>query len=188
MTISEFRSNLTARNNKLSTTEVEELSLNIANKSLELPIWNASYYHIFLSTPERKAVNTDYLLHILQGKDKSITVPKVNVENRKLSHILLQENTSLFITAQGMPEPISGIEVPLNQIEVVFIPLLAFDAKGNRIGYEKDLYDQFLAKCCQHTIIVGLSLFEAQENAFLDNAHINLHFCVTPQKVYSFLV
>lgn len=181
------RSNFTVRSNKLSDTEIEELSLRIANRTLELSIWDASYYHIFLSTPERKGVNTDYLLHILQGKDKSVIVPKVNVESRELSHILLQENTALFITEHGMPEPISGIEVPLGKIDVVFVPLLAFDHKGNRIGHQKDFYDPFLAKCSQHTIIVGLSLFEAEENAFLDNTHINLHFCVTPQKVHSFL-
>ena len=48
MTKSEFRTKYKSLRSQLSLDEVEELSLKIANKALELPIWNATYYHIFL--------------------------------------------------------------------------------------------------------------------------------------------
>ena len=36
------------RRQQLSTSEIEEYSLQIANQALKLPIWDATYYHIFL--------------------------------------------------------------------------------------------------------------------------------------------
>ena len=41
---------------------------------------------------------------------------------------------------------------PAEKIEVVFIPLLAFDKKGNRIGYGKGFYDRFLSECTKMSL------------------------------------
>ena len=46
---------------------------------------------------------------------------------------------------------------------MVFVPLLAFDKAGNRVGYGKGFYDLFLSECRQDVIKVGLSFFEAEE-------------------------
>lgn len=186
MSKSELRTKYKALRSQISQNELEELSLKIANKALELPIWDATNYHIFLPIIEKNEVNTEFLLHILQGKDKSVLLPKANLKTGELSHILLQENTSLSITDYGIPEPKSGIEISSEQIDVVFIPLLAFDKQGNRIGYGKGFYDRFLAKCNPNTIFVGLSFFEAEEKILNEITDIPLHFCVTPQNLYSF--
>jgi 5-formyltetrahydrofolate cyclo-ligase len=171
---------------QLTSEEIEELSLTIANNSLDLAIWEAAYYHVFLSITEKQEINTEYLLHILQGKDKSIAIPKANFDTGDMKHILLQENTLLRVSNYGIPEPESGIEIPSEQIEVVFVPLLAFDIHGNRIGYGKGFYDRFLAKCNPKAIFVGLSFFEAEDKIINEFKDISLHFCITPHKVYSF--
>jgi 5-formyltetrahydrofolate cyclo-ligase len=186
MTKSELRTKYKALRSRISLNELEELSLKIANKALELPIWDATYYHIFLPIIEKNEVNTEFLLHILQGKDKSVLLPKANFKTGELSHILLQENTPLSITDYGIPEPKSGIEISAALIDVVFVPLLAFDKQGNRIGYGKGFYDRFLANCNPNTIFVGLSFFEAEEKILHEIIDIPLHFCVTPQNLYSF--
>jgi 5-formyltetrahydrofolate cyclo-ligase len=38
------------------------------------------------------------------------------------------------------------------------LPLLAFDLKGNRVGYGKGFYDRFLTQCRPGVMKVGLSL------------------------------
>ena len=86
------------------------------------------------------------LITLLQGKDKNLVVPKVTDENSMVNY-LLTDNTSIKKSAWGVPEPIDGIEVPENKIDVVFVPLLAFDTQGNRVGYGKGYYDTFLRKC-----------------------------------------
>ena len=173
--------------NLLSEDEIEEKSLQIANQALKLPIWNKTYYHIFLAITNKKEINTDYLLHILQGKDKSIVVSKSDFNTGELIHFLLQENTSLKLSEYGIPEPVSGIELPSDMMEVVFVPLLAFDYDGNRIGYGKGFYDRFLAECKENTLFIGLSFFEPEEEEIpYEDMDVPLHFCITPKRIYSF--
>lgn len=171
---------------QLSIEEIENLSLDISNKSLELDIWEHTYYHIFLPISEKKEINTEYLLHILQGKDKSIVIPKADFISGEMTHILLQENTSLKLSDYNIPEPVSGIEIPPSHMEVIFVPLLAFDEQGNRIGYGKGFYDRFLKNCNPQAIFIGLSFFPAEAKVNTETLDIPLDFCVTPEKIYTF--
>jgi|SRR5690606_18885535 len=170
----------------LSEQFIDEMSLQIANQALKLPIWDKTYYHIFLPIPEKKEVNTDYLMHILQGKDKSIIVSKSDFTSGEMKHFLLQENTSLKISEYGIPEPVSGIEIVPQMLDVVFVPLLAYDEKGHRIGYGKGFYDRFLAKCRPNTLFVGVSFFEPEPEIFFETTDVPLNFCVTPKKIITF--
>jgi len=182
----EFRKKYQLLREGISEEELEELSIDIANNALKLPVWEFDNYHIFLPIPNKKEVNTEYLLHILQGKDKSIIVPKALMETGEMTHILLQDNTVLKPSNYKVPEPVSGIEIQPSQIDVVFIPLLAYDKNGNRLGYGKGFYDRFLAKCKPETIFIGLSLFEPEEAIPFEETDIPLRFCVTPKNSFRF--
>lgn len=176
----------TLRKNIL-TEAIEEKSLSIANQLLKLPIWNKTYYHVFLPIEEQREVNTEYILHLLSGKDKEIVVSKSDFETRKMWHYLLTDNTKIKKNAYNIPEPVNGLAVPAEMIEVVFVPLLAFDTLGNRVGYGKGFYDAFLAECKPETIKIGLSFFEAEspiEDVFEHDVRLN--YCVTPEKIYTF--
>lgn len=171
----------------LSENQIEELSLAIANEVLLLPIWEKTYFHIYLPIEEQKEVNTEYILHLLSGKDKEICISKSDFETRKMTSILLTDTTKIKKNNYNIPEPVDGIEVPSNKIEVVFIPLLAFDKKGNRVGYGKGFYDKFLAECHPITIKIGLSFFEPEELiSDVTTSDILLNYCVTPIKVFKF--
>lgn len=175
-----LRDNFTADN-------IEDLSLDIANQALQLPIWNKSNYHIFLSIVSKKEINTEYLLQILAGKDKNVILSKSDFKEGTLTHFLLTDNTTIKANSYGIPEPIDGIQVPEQQIDVVFIPLLAFDKRGNRIGYGKGFYDRFLEKCKPDVIKVGLSFFEPED--YIEDIQQNdipLDYCITPNKTYTF--
>ncbi len=162
------------------------MSLQISNQALKLSIWNKTYYHIFLPISTKKEVNTDYMMHILQGKDKSIVVSKADFSTGEMKHFLLQENTVLKISGYGIPEPVSGIEISPEMLEVVFVPLLAYDQNGHRIGYGKGFYDRFLKKCSTTALFVGLSFFEPEPEIFFEATDVPLNFCVTPKKILDF--
>ena len=171
----------------LSENQIEEFSLAIANEVLLLPIWEKTYFHVFLPIEEQKEVNTEYLLHLLSGKDKEICISKSDFESRKMTHFLLTDNTKIKKNEYNIPEPVDGIDVPSNKMEVVFIPLLAYDKNGNRVGYGKGFYDKFLAECNPNTIKIGLSFFEHEEVISDINAtDIQLNYCVTPKRTIKF--
>jgi 5-formyltetrahydrofolate cyclo-ligase len=171
----------------LSNTEIEDQSLAIANQLLSLTIWNHSFYHLFLTIETQQEINTDYILNILSGKDKNIVISKSNFSNNTLSNFLLTDATTLKLSTYNIPEPIDGIPIANTSIDVVFVPLLAFDLKGNRVGYGKGFYDNFLADCKPETIKIGLSFFEAEaeiEDVYKND--IGLNYCVTPKTIYKF--
>lgn len=187
MTKNDLRKKYKALRKNLSNTQVDELSLVIANQLLKLPIWEFYFYHIFLAIEEQKEVNTDYILNILSGKDKHIVISKSDFETGLMNHFLLTDNTLIKKNSHNIPEPIDGIEISNNKIEVIFIPLLGFDKKGNRVGYGKGFYDRFLAHCTPETLKIGLSFFEAEAeilNVF--KSDIRLDYCVTPKTIYTF--
>ncbi|NDP26139.1 MAG: 5-formyltetrahydrofolate cyclo-ligase [Flavobacterium sp.] len=183
----QIRAKYKALRNQLSENDLEEMSLAIANKVLTLPIWEKNYFHIFLPITEHNEVNTEFILHLLSGKDKEIVVSKSDFETREMTHFLLTDNTKIKKNEYNIPEPIDGLEVPVNKIDVVFVPLLAFDKSGHRAGYGRGFYDKFLIECKPEIIKIGLSFFEPEEN--IDDVFENdvkLNYCVTPNKIYEF--
>jgi len=187
MTKSELRKKYKSLRESLSENQIEDFSLKISNQLLQLSIWDFSFYHIFLCIEELYEVNTDYILNILAGKDKNTIISKSNFKTNLMTNYLLTDSTKIVKNAWNIPEPVDGIEISNDKIEVVFIPLLAFDKKGNRAGYGKGFYDTFLASCQPETIKIGLSFFETEE--LIEDIHendIKLDYCVTPQKMYQF--
>lgn len=171
----------------LSIETIEDFSLAIANNLLRLPIWEKSYFHLFLTIEEQQEVATEYVLQILAGKDKEIIVSKSDFTTFEMVHYLLTDNTKFQKNEYNIPEPIEGIEVPDSKIEVVFVPLLAYDKLGNRVGYGKGFYDRFLSKCKPETIKIGLSFFDPEiEIEDASSMDMKLNYCVTPHQVYAF--
>jgi 5-formyltetrahydrofolate cyclo-ligase len=166
---------------------IQDESLAIANRLLTLDIWQNTYFHIFLTMENQKEVHTDVVLNILAGKDKEVVVSRSDFESCSMVHYLLTDNTKLVLSNYGIPEPVDGIEVPSARMDVVFVPLLAFDKKGHRVGYGKGFYDRFLSECKADVIKIGVSFFEAEPHDIPHNpTDVALDYCVTPKKVYSF--
>lgn len=183
----ELREKYKGKREKLTSDELEEMSLAIANMTLRLPIWDKTYFHLFLSIEEQKEVSTEYLLHLLSGKDKEIIISSANFDTRKMTHFLLTDNTKIRKNEYNIPEPIDGIEVPSSKIDVVFVPLLAYDKNGHRVGYGKGFYDKFLSECKDDVVKIGLSFFDPEENidGVFEN-DVRLDFCVTPTALFNF--
>lgn len=183
----DLRIKYTQLRNSLQKSYLETQSIAIANQAIKLPIWKYSFYHVFLPISNKNEIDTLSLITIFQGKDKNTVVPKVISENI-MTHYLLTDST-LFVTSKwGVPEPVDGILIEPRKIDVVFLPLLAFDKNGNRVGYGKGFYDQFLSECRTDVLKIGLSFFEAEETIIdISPMDIPMDYCITPNKVYSFI-
>ncbi len=174
------------KRNALSQSQVETESLKIANRCLGLPIWDGFFYHLFLSIPEKKEVDTSFLLTILQGKDKNVVLPRVKGKGH-LEHTLLTDSTELKMSSLGIPEPVTGLSVSPETLDVIFVPLLCFDIVGNRLGYGGGYYDRFLSRCRPDAQKIGLSFFGPLTRiSDIEETDIPLDGCVTPERYYAF--
>jgi 5-formyltetrahydrofolate cyclo-ligase len=183
----ELRSKYKELRKTLTEAEVEDHSMAIANRLLQLDIWGQTYFHLFLTIEEHKEIDTEFILQILAGKDKEIVVAKSNFETLTMTHYLLTDNTKFQKNQYNIYEPVDGIEVPTSKIDVVFVPLLAYDKKGNRVGYGKGFYDKFLSECKEDVVKIGLSFYTPEE--MIEDVvptDIRLDYCVTPMTIYNF--
>ncbi|HMO60441.1 MAG TPA: 5-formyltetrahydrofolate cyclo-ligase [Ferruginibacter sp.] len=105
----------------------------------------------------------------------------------ELLSVMVNEDTQFAKSSFGVYEPVNGTEVYPSEIDMVIVPLLAFDKSGYRVGYGKGYYDRFLARCRKDCIKIGFSYFDALdciEDA--GNTDIKLDYCITHEKVYAF--
>lgn len=66
----------------------------------------------------------------------------------------------LVPSAYGPPEPARRAPADPADIDVVVAPGLAFDRRGNRLGYGGGAYDRYLARLRPVTLIVGIGFQE----------------------------
>ena len=181
-----LRTEYQKRRDSLTEEQIADCSIQISNLSLTLNIWEYSIYHLFMTNEKNKEIDTSYLLSVIQGKDKQPVIPKI-VDDNRLEHFLLNDQTLLKNNRWGIPEPLSGITINPKQIEVVFVPLLVFDQQGHRVGYGKGYYDRFLDQCSESTLKVGLTFFDPVTKIDDIETHdISLDFALTPERIYAF--
>jgi 5-formyltetrahydrofolate cyclo-ligase len=115
----------------------------------------------------------------------SICQPRINAGDYSMEAVLCGINTTFKENIYHIPEPVDGKIINPLLLDIAFVPLVAFDASGYRVGYGKGYFDRFLHRCKPGIIKIGFSFFEASAaiddiNEF-DVANFN-----TPQRIYEF--
>lgn len=122
-----------------------------------------------------------------QYSDLIITTPVVSLEQQQFDAVVINEDSQYSLSPLSIPEPVNGAIIDPLQIDLIFIPLLAFDTNGYRLGYGKGMYDRFLERCKPNVLKIGISYFDPILKIPELHAHdVPLNYCITPQKVYKF--
>lgn len=186
-TKAEIRQKYKLLRKSFSENEIDRLSLNLAKVITDNFQLKNNKISVFLSIKKLNEINTQFIINELK-KQNSIYVTKSNFSNFEMVHIPFTEKTIININEFGIPEPLDDSET-INPIEldVVFVPLLAFNKDGHRIGYGKGFYDRFLSKCSSNCKFIGVSLFEnPEEYSEISSSDIKLNYCITPTKCLHF--
>lgn len=179
-----------ARQQRQSWTSAQIIALServIAHVPAEWIVWPR--HHIFWPIPAKKEVQTPPLAHQLARKAQ-VFLPKVSGDGQ-LTHHLWKPGDELVLSEWGIPEPqtagCSTQEFWANPTPtIVWIPLLAFDRAGYRVGYGKGFYDQFLQQA-QSVWKVGLSLTgPLPEPLAHDPWDVRLDACACPDGIWTF--
>jgi 5-formyltetrahydrofolate cyclo-ligase len=184
---SELRKKYNKLRNELKQNQIEEYSEAIFNNLLQLDIWTKESFHIFLTMKNKKEIDTSLISRELWKNNKLVSTSVSNFENNTLENYRYTISTKIEINSWGIPEPIEAELINDKEIDVVFIPLLAFDKRGYRVGYGKGFYDRFLANCKPDVIKIGISFFEVEEEIVdVHEADVKLDYCVTAKSTYDF--
>ncbi len=189
MVKSELREIYKRKRKFLGEAGIEDLSSRIQTKLLDF-LGNypgVNHIHIFLPIDRFNEVNTLPLLQDLFQMGKTTYSSSLSADKKtQMETVQIHPDTIFQIDAWGIPVPVNPTYVNPDPIQLVLIPLLAFDKRGHRLGYGKGYYDFFLKGLNKNVIKVGLSFFPPEENLPVEDHDVPLNFCVTPQEIFEF--
>ena len=170
----------------LTSSQVDELSLKIF-ENLKNEIKPGSLIHVFLPIRQNNEVNTWLLIQRPDSNSSKFVISRTDFENHTMEHFIYSPDIKTAENKMGIPEPTDGEKADINAIDVVLIPLLAYDEKGNRIGYGKGYYDEFLGILEADVKKIGLSFFPpTTEQIDVDSHDVEIDMCITPERTYRF--
>ncbi len=104
-------------------------------------------------------VDTRELIREALKAGKTVILPAVDPKKNEIVPVAIQDTESLVEGAFGILEPALDPKniFPVAKIELVFVPGVAFDKWGNRLGRGLGFYDRFLSKLNSKTLKVGLA-------------------------------
>lgn len=184
---SEIRKEYKKKRNSLSSEDKAEHSKKIAQIVKRNFKLDSKITSIFLPIERLNEVDTTYLFEHLKNVKAVISSPVSNFNSLELKHIIHNDRTELKFNDWGIPEPVNGDEIKPDSFDFVFVPLLATNEKGYRVGYGKGFYDRFLSQCGRNTVFVGLNFFD--EFVCIEDVNIDdvpVHFLATPNKLLEF--
>lgn len=189
MTKQEIRKKYIGLREALSNTEIDKSSQEIANCFFSnVDFTSIKVIHTFLPILPKKEVNTWLIIGQLKKLHPHIKISIPKVEGEQLVNFYFEDRNQLIENQWKILEPASGERTPSKEIDLVIVPLLAFDKNGNRVGYGKGFYDKFLADCRHDCKKIGLSFFDPTDELIpVDVFDKRLDLVVTPTEVYHFV-
>ena len=102
-------------------------------------------------------VNTEGMIREAKKIGKLICVPVCGKDKETMQPTILKDHAQLKKGPYGVLEPVAQTQVKPEELDLVIVPGLAFDKKGNRLGRGKGCYDRFLGSLSEDTPSIGLA-------------------------------
>lgn len=176
------------RRKRLSKQELLKLNDLMLIQFQQLSLFPLDILLSYWSFEKQNEPNTEIFERYLKFKNPNLTIcyPQV-FGDYQMQALATSSETKYIENRYGIVEPEDGQVVDPKQIDLVLVPMIVCDLKGNRIGYGKGYYDRFLAQCRKDVITVGLSYFDPVDNILdVHEFDIPLKYCITPERVYEF--
>jgi len=176
-----LRREISGEQQQLAAVQAADHALNFA------PIQQAKHIALFLSVDGE--INTRPLIAKLWQRKQQVYLPVLHPFS--VGEVSLQqydENTELKLNRLRIPEPSLDIRnlLPLSELDVLLVPLVAFDAGGQRLGMGGGFYDRTLQNWQQHGFMpIGLAHDCQQVDTLpVEQWDIPLPALITPSKIW----
>lgn len=168
-----LRKQLLAKRNALSKQQVLQYSAIIQEKTVPFLKGTVALYEAFQNEVD---------VHDLKKHVKQYALP-VAKNQQPLQFYLCHKDTIYSMSSFGIREPINGSLCLPEQLDIMIIPLVGFDAQCHRLGYGKGYYDRYL----KHTNALKIGIaYECQKVDIIpiQDHDMVLDMIITEEKIY----
>lgn len=185
----QLRKQLRLQRNALSAQTQQDAALALTTQLLSLPEWHSATTVAAYLTNDGE-VNLMPVINEARSIGQRISLPVIHPFNRQ--HLLFlhyHQRTVLTKNRFNIDEPVLSCPdvIPLAQHQIILMPLVGFDDKGNRLGMGGGFYDRALAGCANDAsrpLFIGTA-HDCQQVAAIPSASwdIPLDIIVTPSQI-----
>jgi 5-formyltetrahydrofolate cyclo-ligase len=180
----DIRSTILKKRNGMSLSEVLEKSKQIKLQLFHMEEFKEAKTILFYVSYDNEVYTHEMIKESLKMR-KQVVVPKTDKNNRTIICSSLLTGDDLSPGAYTILEPRQECvnKVSLESIDLIIIPGVAFDCRGNRIGHGMGYYDRLLQKkTSAHRL--GLAFeFQIVENIPSEKHDIKIEKIITEERI-----
>ncbi len=140
----------------------------------------------FLSLPHE--VDTSEAILCAWQLGKTVAAPKISWQQRHMIPVEIKSLDTGFSTEIGeLRNPVKGLPIPFEEIDMVITPGLGFDKSGNRLGRGGSYYDKFFTNKGLRAVKCGLAFAEqVVDHVTVTDHDVPVDMLVTDEQVVYF--
>jgi 5-formyltetrahydrofolate cyclo-ligase len=171
----------------LSHADVEELSMVIAQRVLNEINGSTQHVHVFSTIQKFNEPDTSFLTKQLMLHGHFVYTSVIEKQNMKFNNVKIDPDTQFENDSWGIPVPLNPAFIDDDvKFDIILVPLLCCDIRGNRVGYGKGFYDAFL-KFQPNALKIGICFFEPVTEIDDVGLHdVKINTLITPDKTFYF--
>ncbi|APM38869.1 5-formyltetrahydrofolate cyclo-ligase [Clostridium kluyveri] len=145
------------KRDNLCNLEKEKLDSIIFEKVIKSEEYNKAK-SVFIFVSYKSEADTHNIIKAALKEGKLVCVPKVIYKNGYMEAVRIYDFNELKEGAYKILEPQNtNLKVEETSIDICYVPGLAFDKSGGRVGYGGGYYDRFLKKLRNDSKKIGLA-------------------------------
>jgi len=183
--------------NGMHNTEHRNLSDSVCDNAmrfLENKYMNRKRLNVGLYYPIKSEVNMIGLVKYVLSVGWTVYLPSI-VDDENMVYKRFTSFDEMKNNHLGIPEPAGKGARQANRLDVVFVPGLAFDRRGFRIGYGKGYFDRFMSgvrhtgaegsgRKTRYTTTVGICFdFQLVDKVPHENHDVKMDYVITEKEV-----
>ena len=183
-----LRQNFRQLRQKLSKKQLLKAGEQLAVQ-YQLQFTNRLFNNVAIYLQHDSELDTNPLIELFFQSNAQLYLPKIDVDgSNQMQFFRYQPNSKMQCNRFGIPEPITDEAIDLQNIDLLLMPLTAFDLSGNRLGMGGGYYDRALSKLSnKKPLIVGLAYdFQQVDECPVETFDQPLQMILTPTRAITF--
>ncbi|HSB94059.1 MAG TPA: 5-formyltetrahydrofolate cyclo-ligase [Flavitalea sp.] len=187
MTKQEIRTLYKTKRQQLSVESIDSFSISMLHLFRKINLTGKRHVLSYAPIKGRNEFNVRLCDNVITAQAAGIALPRIDPVSLSMEAVQFTNSSVVVQNSLGIEEVAGGTVLDAAAVDVVLVPLLAFDPKGYRVGYGKGYYDRYLFRCRPDVLKIGFSFFEPVESIEdISLFDVPLNYSITPMRLYEF--